>query len=171
LDATFWAATPDGSKVLFTTNENLVDADTSNETAPDLYMYDVNAPAGHRLTLISRDDQPSGGTGANVRGVTGMSSDGSYVYFTAVNQLETGKPLAPAVRMFVWHDDGSTQTVREVANVTHDAFVSVEQSWRIGFNARVSPDGRRVVFLSVNHGGVAAFGSFGHVRYSGRKRV
>ena len=93
---TFRGATPDGSKLLFTSCEKLTDDSTavapgpSQEcgafgTGPDLYMADVDSGD---LTLISVDNDPSDGLLANVEGVVGQSADGSDVYFVAENRLD-----------------------------------------------------------------------------------
>ena len=135
-DATFWAATPDGSEVFFTSAENLTDSNGSG-----LYRYDVNAPSGHHLKLLS-------GPGASVLGLVGASADGSYAYFVAEGQLEAGKPTTDRRRLFVWHDDGVTQTVHEVADVNDDAAFLVSSDWTVGQAARVSPDGRHLLFAA-----------------------
>jgi hypothetical protein len=56
--ARFWGATPDGSKVFFTTTGLLTD-NAVNDGVPlgsNLYEYDVDAPQGRHLTLISVDN-------------------------------------------------------------------------------------------------------------------
>ena len=63
---TFWTATPDGSKVLFT-------------KSGDLYEYDVESGQTTDLT-----------PGAEVQGIVGTSEDLSYVYFVADAALASG---------------------------------------------------------------------------------
>jgi hypothetical protein len=57
-DATYWGASADGTRVFFTTRENLIDG---NNTGNNLYMWSAAPNAeGHHLTLISRNEVGSG---------------------------------------------------------------------------------------------------------------
>jgi DNA-binding beta-propeller fold protein YncE len=89
MDAIFEGASADGSKVFFTTTQQLTNSDT--DTTRDLYEYDFNAPAGQRLIQVSAggtgDATP--GAGADVGGVSRISEDGSHVYFVANGVLTT----------------------------------------------------------------------------------
>jgi hypothetical protein len=104
-DGQFWAATPDASKIFFTDCHRLTDDATAVEegscahsdedrtlvkTGADLYEYDFAAPAGHKLTDLTVDQDPADALGANVQGVIGASQDGSYVYFVAGGSLGAG---------------------------------------------------------------------------------
>ncbi|HEY2766850.1 MAG TPA: hypothetical protein VGI76_01260 [Solirubrobacteraceae bacterium] len=108
--ARFCAATPDGSRVFFTTKEMLTD--DSPEHAESLYMYDTKAPAGQRLTLISVDREPGGSDGGGRTVVTGITADGSYVYFAGGAMLVPGQPPFGNSydALFVWHE-GSVRYV------------------------------------------------------------
>jgi hypothetical protein len=150
-DAQFWGATPDGSKVLFTTKENLTASDASDANFTDLYMYDADAPAGEHLTRISQPDAGCPSCAADVQGVVGISGDGRYVYFTSTQQLVSGQPSNPGVyRIFVWHDG----TIREVAAIppADVEFITGSASWRNPKTSRVSGDGTRLVFTSGSNG-------------------
>jgi DNA-binding beta-propeller fold protein YncE len=85
----FEGASADGSKVFFTTTQQLTNGDT--DTTRDLYEYDFDAPAGQRLTQLSAggfgDATP--GAGAEVEGVSRISEDGSHLYFVANGVLTT----------------------------------------------------------------------------------
>ena len=87
--AVYQGASEDGAKVFFTTSQQLLDSDT-DETA-DLYEYNFDNPPGRRIVQVSRGGlgDVSPGTGANVRGVVGVSEDGSHVYFAADGALTT----------------------------------------------------------------------------------
>jgi hypothetical protein len=75
----FRDASSDGSRVFFTDENRLTGNSTSQVGKPDLYEYDVEAGPGQRLT-----DLTSGATeSADVQRVSGVSEDGSYVYFVA----------------------------------------------------------------------------------------
>jgi hypothetical protein len=65
--AQYWSATPDGRYVFYTENGQL-------------WRYDTTAAAREPLT----------GAGAEVLGVSGVSNDGSYVYFVAAGALGEG---------------------------------------------------------------------------------
>jgi hypothetical protein len=83
---TFRWATADGSKVFFTDERRLTGNSTAKAGEPDLYEYDVNSEAGGPGTLT--DLTASAGEPANVQGVSGVSEDGSYVYFVADGVLQ-----------------------------------------------------------------------------------
>ena len=95
--AAFMGATPDGSKVFFTSCEKLTDDATAVSTASescteeqqgqDLYAYDTTSG---ELTDLTVDSNAGDLQGADVAGVLGTSSDGSYVYFTANGVLASG---------------------------------------------------------------------------------
>lgn len=151
--AVFEGASRDDSKIFFITAQALTDEDT--ETNPqlgaalvDLYMYDVNAPAGHHLTLLSKEVS-TGGNGyfavQKATAVVGVSEDGSYVYFTAPSN--SGLEYR---RLYVWHEG----VLREVASdYLLGVLVNNEVGWVRdtggdigGSEFRVTPDGRHVVF-------------------------
>ncbi len=110
-DDIYQGASVDGTKVYFTTTRQLADSD-HDESPPgeecsieaavegcDLYLYDTTLPAGHRLIQVSAggagDATP--GAGADVyNGITGISGDGSHVYFVAQGVLTTDENPAGA---------------------------------------------------------------------------
>jgi DNA-binding beta-propeller fold protein YncE len=65
--ATYWGATPDGHRVIYTEGEKL-------------WAYDTEAAHGDERQEIA-------GAGAGVQGVAGVSADGAYVYFVASGVL------------------------------------------------------------------------------------
>jgi Tol biopolymer transport system component len=83
--STFDAATADGTKILFTTTEQLDGVDT--DTSPD--VYEQNIVTG-TPTLVSQSDAPCApacGNGAAQAIFNGVSSDASKVFFTTTEQL------------------------------------------------------------------------------------
>jgi hypothetical protein len=118
-DANFEGASADGSKVFFTSTQQLLDSATEDSTAGDsanpesgsgcggtagangcnLYEYDFNKPAAQRLALVSGGD--SSGLGPEVQGVTAVSEDGSHVYFVAKGVLaaNAGAATDPITRL------------------------------------------------------------------------
>jgi hypothetical protein len=107
-DAAFQGAAADGSRVYFTTTEQLVNGDTDETN--DLYEYDLPTAADPNpsptLTEVS-----GAAAGANVEGVTRISDDGSRVYFVANGVLaaNNGANEAPAQaggnNLYVWKRD------------------------------------------------------------------
>ncbi len=151
--ARYLDATPDGSRVFFLTRQGLTD-DAPNGVS-NLYMYDTTKPATapDNLTLLSPDGQP--GDGSEVIGVIGASDDGSRVYFVAVDQLVAGEPAAPGVYgIYLWNAGAlhyvgplgiltvGSRAAKELVSSGPDAAVGG------GHQARVTPDGRRLLFGS-----------------------
>jgi hypothetical protein len=153
-------ATPDGSTAFFVTKEQLLDEDANSDY--DIYMSEVEEPAGSRLTLISVDNNGLDGAG-NARYVVGTSADGAYVYFTGANQLVPGQPSLAELGlpesqasefMYVWHQG----IVRFVGAHGHDVPFSnwggAHELSGLGSlsngqkTAVVTPDGKHVVFPS-----------------------
>lgn len=143
--AKFEIASSDGSRVFFLDSERLTSA--SSASGSDLYEYDLNAPAGSRLTDLSVDTNP--GEAASVQDVIGASEDGSYVYFTAAGVLasgavpatcgETEERVEVLCNLYVRHD-GVTKFVAALAAGDHGPL-----NYRLN---RVSPDGVWLAFES-----------------------
>jgi len=105
----------DGSRVFFTTTQQLVNGDT-NQTS-DLYECDippgVPAPVGTANPCSSLTEVSHNATGANVENVVNVSGDGSRVYFVATGVLAAnlGTNDAAAVagdnNLYVWEKDAA----------------------------------------------------------------
>ncbi len=81
-NATFVAASEDGTRVLFATEQKLLGA-VNGESALNLYEYDFNAPEGERVRFIAPELQtlqPSREVFAKER-LAVLSADGRRVYF------------------------------------------------------------------------------------------
>lgn len=157
--ARFWTASSDGSKVFFTTSEQLADDDVNG--AVDLYRFDLDAPAGNRLTRLAVDDELSDNFANDVHaahtvsGVLGASVDGDYVYFTiSQGQLVAGGPTGPSgvfgtpERIFVWHNGslhhvGTANVGEELNRNLGTTGWGTQPKW-----AQVSPDGTHLVFIT-----------------------
>jgi hypothetical protein len=103
-DANFEGASASGTKVFFTSTQQLLDSASEDSTdsavpqahestgcagatAPggcNLYLYDFNLPEGERLIDVS-----GGSSDPRVQGVTRISDDGSHAYFVAKGILTT----------------------------------------------------------------------------------
>ncbi len=149
-EAHYWAASADGSKVFFTSCEQLTNEATAGPGEPgctdreDLYAYDTNTGELSDLTV---DHNAGDVNGAEVVGVLGASEDGSYVYFAATGQLAPG--AAPETsrqpNIYVWH----------AGTITFIATLAGEQAEASGWSqtliersSRVSPNGRYLAFQS-----------------------
>jgi Fibronectin type III domain len=172
--AAFMMATPDGSKAFFTSPEELTnDANTgTSDDGNDLYRYE---PASGALTDLTPDAADP--NGAEVKGVLGVSEDGSYVYFAANGDLDGAGPgtlgncvaeanddegWQGACSLYLWHD-GETRFVATLnpSGSTAAHGLSDAADWlprgrlrtgnAVAVNtARVSSDGHVVLFRSQN---------------------
>jgi len=143
--ATFQGASADGSKVFFTTSQQLLNSDT--DTTPDLYEYDfANAP-GRNLVQVSGGGlgDPSPGTGAEVQGVLRNSPDGCHVYFVADGVLTTapnslGEVAQPNHRNLYGYDTNTGETQFVTANGP------TAEAEDVNRRVQTTPDGRFLVY-------------------------
>jgi hypothetical protein len=143
----------DGSRIFFTTSQQLVNADTN--TGNDLYACDVPpgtpAPEGTANPCASLTDVSGTTSDAQVENVVTVSQDGSRVYFVAggvlANNLGVGG-VGPATladvpephNLYMWernsaHPAGATRFVTRLdgSDLTR---------------AQMTPDGRYLLFLT-----------------------
>jgi hypothetical protein len=173
--ARFQAASSDGSRVFFTANYGLAASTSkgpatwcqftpgSSESAGqgcDLYEYNG---ASAKLTDLSADTVDA--TGANVRGVLGISRDGTYVYFSATGQLVAGVGNTGAVNeanheanVYAYHEGhlsyvatineteaGGGTTANDNKEETIDAVEPGNDSGLSFLVARVTPNGKTLL--------------------------
>jgi hypothetical protein len=159
--ASLWIASKDGSRIFFSTSEGLVNEDADG--LDDIYMYDVDAPAGRHLTLVTKDEEPS--TGDGVIGVVGASDDGHYLYFMVGGQLVAGEPAGRG--LYAWHDG----TIKYIGgfdvpdNVTLNTLAASWTGTSITLMARVAADGSHLMFATSSDGGFKdrwGFAGFDH---------
>jgi hypothetical protein len=152
--ATYWSASTDGTRVFFTTAEQLTDDDTN--TSIDLYMYDAHGSGIHHLTRLSVDGNPIDPPN-DVQGVIGASTDGHYVYFIAAGQLDAmGPTLAFGTAIYVWHG-GVVSYVGELGAASYDTSSNYPTTWLLNqLRSRVSLDGHHLLFVS--HSGASLGG-------------
>jgi hypothetical protein len=170
-DALFLGASADGSKVFFTSTQQLTDSASEDSQPGDsaaneghcmgtvgvsgcnLYLYDFAKLAGENLLDVSAGDLSGGGP--RVQGVVAVSSDGSHIYFVAKGVL-TGVPNDQSQSAL---DGGNNLYMfeRDAAHPDgHVAFVATlpqqdQNEWGSeapGLPANVTPDGRVLVFTS-----------------------
>jgi hypothetical protein len=133
----------DGSKVIFTSSSELTDDANTGESGGmttdagnDLYSYDTTSGV---LTDLTVDNEPvDAAAGADVQKVLGMTSDGSYIYFTANGVLADGA-AAGHTSLYVWHDGANR-------------FVAAADNLQIDGNGHadfyMTPDGQHIAFGS-----------------------
>jgi hypothetical protein len=155
-DAQVWAMSKDGSRVFFTTSEGLVDGDDDGVAA--LYMYDVTASAGSRLTRLSVNGL--GGT-CGAASVLGASDDGHYVYFECDGQLVPGEPTGSR-GVFLWHD-GALAYIGRFLDSSEARLNTPRANWDFvtqSKTSRVTPDGRFLLFMAQNDDGFRGQGGY-----------
>jgi hypothetical protein len=145
MPAEFQGASEDGSKVFFTTAQELL----AGAKGSNLYEYDLDAPQGSRVSRISI---PVSGE-AQVQGVTRISENGSHIYFVATGRLagenaEHQQPFVGADNLYVFERDERFPEGR----LSFVATLSPEDAsdWRVEDErpVQVARDGRFLVFLS-----------------------
>ncbi len=150
--ARYWDATPDGTRVLFSTTQALTDDAISN-TDSKLYMYDTTRPASEsdNLTLISVDSELK--DGGDVIGAIGLGEDASYVYFITEGQLVSGGSFLNGKMINVWHEG----EVRFVAPLLPNTSIGFEEALSVSVDtviyirqARVTPAGRGLLFSAID---------------------
>ncbi|HET9153510.1 MAG TPA: hypothetical protein VFN85_05295 [Solirubrobacterales bacterium] len=152
----FGDASRDGSRVFFISEENLLPEDSDGQ--PDLYMWDRSAAAGERLSLLSVG--PSGESCYSYF-VVGASANGHYAYFVCQGKPVPGQPEA-FLGLFVWHD-GRLAYIGTGGDLGDARANSFRNSWALveGIRkARVSPDGRHLLFVARNNKGLQGRGGF-----------
>lgn len=158
----FRVATDDGSRVFFTSPEQLTD--DANNSDPfsifngDLYRYDVDADE-----LVDITAGTPGDAAAEAIGVVALDSTGDRVYYTAYYAVVDGEPGGPqpvpgVPNLYVWTDDGSAGgTTRFIGTldptgpsggVEPNAPDSDNWSWGSTKASLVDGDGSRLVFQS-----------------------
>jgi hypothetical protein len=143
------------------TDVDLMTADgTALSGASPAVTVDPWVTGGGHLTLIDRDDVP-GDSGFGVHGVMGASADGHYVYFVAAGQLVAGEPLLGFDRgIYLWHDGVISYIgTFTVIDWPQNLFVAGGGGNSFGEDntARVSPDGRTLVFSATDGTGLTGY--------------
>ena len=113
--AVFQGANADGTRVYFTTDQQLVNSDTDSTT--DLYECDIPsgtpAPDGSVNPCPDLHEVSGPAAGAEVQGITRISDDGSRAYFVATGVLASNPGANDAVavggddNLYVWHRDAA----------------------------------------------------------------
>jgi hypothetical protein len=156
---TFGAATRDGSRVFFTTTQQLINGDTDQTN--DLYACDIPsgnpAPTAEKANHCSAFRHISAAeTGAaEVENVLSTSEDGSTVLFTAKGVLAANedalkeKALTGDNNLYVWRQD-SAHPAGQATFVARLELDDLRPAEVLGGGPQATPDGRSVVFTTAN---------------------
>jgi hypothetical protein len=162
--AAFLAATPDGSKAFFMSSEKLTNDATTGPTdeGRDLYRYE---PGTGRLTDLTPD--PGDPNGAEVQGLVGTSTDGSYIYFAANGDLDGAGPAVAGncdhggpgansgeCSLYLWHEGDISFVARLDTSGEVGGIVAPGRSDLIDW----APTGREASSTLLNGGRVSADG-------------
>jgi hypothetical protein len=144
----FQAVSSDASRIFFTdaAKRGLTnDTPTGGEPFTNNNIYEYNVVTGGLTDLTPSSE-------AEVAGIVGASSDGSYLYFVARGALASGATAGQA-NLYVWHE-GVTRFIATLEG-WWESPLNDAADWRreIGFHnmktARVTSDGLRVAFASL----------------------
>jgi WD40-like Beta Propeller Repeat len=147
-DVTFEGSSADAETALIGTAEKLTEDDT--DTSVDLYLADVAPNGAVDLTRASTaaPGAPSDGnqdacTGGCQAQTLALSPDGTTLYFMSREPLATGAAADGRLNLFM-HRGGETLLVATLA--ANDTQLTGDQRW--SRDARMTPDGHRLVFVS-----------------------
>ena len=168
---TFEGVSDDGSRIFFTTKQQLVNGDTDSTT--DLYVCDVPsgnpAPVGTANPCSSLTEVSGAAPGANVETpIIAINRDGSTAYFIGQGAVladndgvQEEEPAKPGDRnLYVWHSDAANPSGETtfITKLEIDDVSGVGQPNRFTPNlfdrSRVTPDGRFLVFSTANQIGL-----------------
>jgi hypothetical protein len=142
----------DGSRVFFTTSQQLVNGDTDQSN--DLYECEIPpgapAPVGSANPCASLTEVSGNTSGADVQSVVNVSEDGSRVYFVAKGALTTNlgsndaAPVAGDENLYVWQKDAA----HPAGQMT---FIAKLEANNINSNtAQSTADGRYLIFTTAS---------------------
>jgi hypothetical protein len=125
--------TADGSKVVFTTSPP--QTPDANPAGRDLYSYDI--ATGVLSDLVVDSNPEDAAIGASVHHILGVTSNGSYIWFTAEGALAPGA-VSGQRSLYVWHD-GQIDFVADAEGIAH-----------LGASGYMTPDGSHFAFASTD---------------------
>jgi hypothetical protein len=151
--ATFRFASADGSNVFFCSSQRLTADSTAipgSYEGQELYRYQFGS--GTLTDLTVTDDPEGAGICADFPHILGAAEDASRLYFLSRAQLTDDAPDDTAVKIYVWHDDGTAKgELTYVTSMSGDLGYYGSGQERTG--ARVSSNGRWLAFLRESEGG------------------
>ena len=160
---TFQAAkASDGSQALFTSGVPLTDdanaalgsCSVISECRQDLYLWNANGPADHRLTDLTVADDGDGG----VLGVAAVSDDLSRVFFVATGDLAPGA-VADSPNLYGWTPSGGVRHIAVLSDQDGAVWsVNRDDSGGRYRDARLGANGSRLLFTSYRQLSASATG-------------
>ena len=151
-DATFEGATPSGSRVFFSTTQQLVNGDT--DQTRDLYACDIPpdevAPVGLANPCSALTEVSNAATGAEVEYLLHTSADGSAAYFVAKGVLAANTdalgatPKAGDNNLYVWHQDAA----HPAGQTTFIGALAENDLYPFGGGPQITPSGDTLVFTT-----------------------
>lgn len=112
---------------------------------------------GGRLTVLNVDEEPADGVGGGAQGVIGASDDGRYVYMIVGGQLVRGAPtLGNLPGIYLWRDGEIAYIGRAplAGPAQNELLVSGPNYLGEPRQARVTPDGRHLLFSAIDGTGL-----------------
>jgi hypothetical protein len=147
----FQGASEDGSKVLFTTKQELFAGDTGE----NLYEYDFDNREGEKIVRVSGGAPGYETVNPEVEGVARVSEDGTHVYFVARAVLagasERGRGRAPTAgepNLYVFELDPAYPQERTAFVATLSTGDAQDWTSNNGALVQATPDGRFLAFVS-----------------------
>ncbi len=162
-EVTYVGMTEDGSKVFFTSEEQLTPED--HDTSTDLYMWSEST---NSLKLISIGNNGAGNTDSCSASWTAMcdvipvigaiktdnaiAAESGDIYFYSPEQLDGSKGLANQENLYVYRND-EVQFVASLTPGAACAHAAEEETCGNGPLSRiqVSPDGDHIAFVTASH--------------------
>lgn len=149
--ATFQAASAaDGAQAIFTSSAQLTEGATACSSGcdggpkADMYLWDAQAPEGHRLTDLTTGDT----AGADVLGIAAATDDVSHVFFVARGELAPGA-IRGRPNLYGWSAGSGVRHVATLAAGDGGVWANQREDLNAQFrDARVSADGSRLLFAS-----------------------
>jgi hypothetical protein len=134
----------DGSRILFSTSEQIVDAD--DDTFSDLYLHDVTSST---TTLVSDRRQDTNDEAKTIAFTARMTPDGSRIYFSTTEALLADDTDGTAEDVYQYTlATGVTTMISDHPTPGADAAKGAILSASGGMNRPATADGSRVVFLT-----------------------
>jgi hypothetical protein len=152
--ANFVGASKDGTKVFFTSFQELFPGIFGTGANPHLYRFDFEAPSGQRLELVSKVASGSAEMTNPPAKYTGISGDGERAYFVAKKVLASNESQAyePLTEGFQKAVQGKFNLYGwEAPNGGEPASIKFITQLPAGnLNPIATPDGRFIVFSSTS---------------------
>ena len=150
--AEFASMATDGSRVFFTTTQQLVNGDTDQTN--DLYECEIPpgapAPVGTANPCASLTEVSHNASGANVQSVVNVSEDGSHAYFIAQGVLAANlgsndaAPVEGDENLYVWQKDAAHPAGQMTFIAKLEAGIERPQS------TQSTADGRYLLFTTAS---------------------